>query len=165
MVGDTSPELGFVWMTLMRASLPSHDVLLLSVIDEHRITHELPSLNTMEGTNSRPIYIPIDQTEALASGLWGSVSRVKGQNLVMKIAKNANDGLFETEKRIFERLGESDLIARYYGVATAQMGKEEKSSLLFQYYPSGSLRDFLNNPTSLEVRKCRKQQLRYVHED
>lgn len=42
---------------------------------------------------------------------------LNGKDVVAKVAKDPDNGLFEIEKKVFERLGESNVIA------------------LFQYYP------------------------------
>ncbi|KAK3361281.1 hypothetical protein B0T24DRAFT_599619 [Lasiosphaeria ovina] len=76
--------------------------------------------------------------EPLASGLWGSVSRVKGKDVVVKVAKDVGAALLETEKHIFERLGDNNFTTPYFGIATVDTGQEQKPGLLFQYCPLGS---------------------------
>lgn len=112
----------------------------------------------MSRTSVQALYIPIEQTQPLASGLWGSVSRIIGTDKVVKVPKDAKSGLYEIEKKIYERLGDHELIARYLGEAVVG-AEEEKLGLLYRYYPSSALREFLNSPASSEIRNCKAQQL------
>ncbi|KAI1842359.1 hypothetical protein JX265_001793 [Neoarthrinium moseri] len=112
--------------------------------------------------SSQLFYIPVEQTEVLASGLWGTVFRVKNEKIVVKVAKDGGKGLFESERKCLERLGGSGVIARYLGVAQVGRSEDGKSGLLFEYYPLGTLKDFLGQPVSIEVRSSRKQQLQWT---
>ncbi|KAI1638286.1 kinase-like domain-containing protein [Biscogniauxia mediterranea] len=107
-------------------------------------------------------HLPIEKTIPLASGLWGSVSRIEHRKVVVKVAKDTGNGLFEIEKKCLERLADSDHVARYLGVTQVVMGEKQKPALLLEYYQLGTLKDFINSPLSLQIRNSRKQQLRWA---
>ena len=117
-----------------------------------------PGVREKESVQAHQILI--EQTQPLASGLWASVSRIIGSDKVVKVPKDAKNGLYEIERKIYERLGDHQLIARYLGEAmVGTEGQEEKLGLVYRYYPSGTLREFLNSPESSEIRSSKEQQL------
>jgi serine/threonine protein kinase len=109
-----------------------------------------------------PNCIPVDNTVVLASGLWGTVSRVIDEEVVIKVSKDPINGLFEIEKAVFERLGSHENIAAYQGDGVLATGQKQQRVLLIQYYPLGTLREFFNDPGSLEIRGSRGQQLQWA---
>ncbi|KAI0593545.1 kinase-like domain-containing protein [Biscogniauxia sp. FL1348] len=107
-------------------------------------------------------HVRIEKTKPLASGLWGSVSKIEDKKVVVKVAKDTGDGLFEIEKKCYERLGGSYYVANYLGVTQVLMGDKQKPALLLEYYQLGTLKDFINSPLSFQIRNSRKQQLRWA---
>ncbi|KAI0183516.1 kinase-like domain-containing protein [Xylaria flabelliformis] len=103
--------------------------------------------------------IRLEQLEHIGSGMWGSVYRIKDAKFVVKVPNDTGGHLFELEKKCFERLADNELIAHYLGVTRVTTGSMQKCGLLLQYYPLGTLREFLIQPASLMVRHSRKQQL------
>jgi hypothetical protein len=122
------------------------------------------TLQTPSARSEGPTKIPAEQTEALASGLWGSVYKVKYRPVVVKLAKGDAQGLLDIERKVYERIGDTRLFARYLGdglvIGAAPNGESERG-LLLSYYPHGTLETLFRGGNPQPIRCTRGQQLRY----
>ncbi|KAF2434685.1 kinase-like protein [Tothia fuscella] len=112
-----------------------------------------------QSSSRSSIIIPSEQTRPLSNGLWGVILLVVDTDNVVKVPKDARGGLYEIEKKVYERLGTHQRIASYLGEATVRVGPEWKPGLLCRYYPLRTLDVFFDNPASVEICKSRRQQL------
>ena len=102
-----------------------------------------------------------EDLEPLAAGLWGSVFKSKQQDLVVKISKDTSNALFDTEKKVYEALGRSCLIASYHGTTLViERDGSVKPGLIIQHYDLRTLKDFLNNPAASTIYDDHDQRLR-----
>ena|SRR5438876_8183277 len=90
-----------------------------------------------------------EQIEGVGFGLFGTVARVIGTELAVKIPSDEAGDHHAVEKRIYERLGYHPFILRYYGETKVVSIEWTMLGLLLQYHPAGTLAAIFTVPQLL----------------
>jgi hypothetical protein len=90
-----------------------------------------------------------EQIEGVGFGLFGTVARIIGTELAVKIPSDEASHHHAVEKRIYERLGHHPFILRYYGETKVVSIQWTMLGLLLQYHPAGTLAAIFTVPQLL----------------
>jgi hypothetical protein len=89
---------------------------------------------------------------AIGYGTFACVSRITGTSLAVKVPFDEASHHIPVEQKIYERLGDHDLILKYHQQAVYISGGQTTPVLLLQFLEAGTLEKNLNTLRWMEKR-------------